>query len=76
MTWVLAGFIRALGLKYHEAVAGFTSLDDRAESACIDLLLALASEAISRVLYYDPNGCRPDRGRSPVHLLYPPPQPA
>jgi hypothetical protein len=86
---------RELRLKYHEAVAEFTSLDDRAESACIDMLLALAaepdgvlyldtyadrrpgqaasaenalapqvgaaaaaSEAISRVLYYDPMGRR------------------
>jgi GTPase SAR1 family protein len=83
---------RELRLKYHEAVAEFTSLDDRAESACIDLLMALAaepdgvlyldayndrqpsqaasadkvlasptlaaSEAISRVLYYDPKGRR------------------
>ena len=35
---------RELRLKYREAVAAFTSLDDRAESACIDLLLALAAE--------------------------------
>ena len=35
---------RELRLKYHEAVAEFTSLDDRAESACIDLLVALAAE--------------------------------
>ena len=83
---------RELRLKYHEAVAEFASLDERAESAYIDLLLALAaepdgvlyldayvdrhpghaaqaenalaaralatSEAISRVLYYDPKGRR------------------
>ena len=83
---------RELGLKYHEAVAEFTSLDGRAESGCVDLLLALAaepdgvlyldtyadrhpaqaasaetalaspafaaSEAISRVLFYDPRGRR------------------
>ena len=84
-----------LRLKYHEAVAEFISLDDQAETACIDMLLALgaepdavlyldahadwhpgqaapaekalvhqtdraisASEAISRVLYYDTKGRR------------------
>jgi TIR domain len=83
---------RELWLNYHEAVEEFTSLDGQGETACIDLLLALAaesdavlyldayagrypgqtmraenalvgpalaaSEAISRVLYYDPKGRR------------------
>lgn len=83
---------RELRLKYHEAVAEFTSLGGRDESGCVDVLLALAaehdgvlyldtyakrhpaqaataesalaspafaaSEAISRVLFYDPRGRR------------------
>jgi hypothetical protein len=43
---------RELRLKYHEAVAEFISLDDRAETACIDMLLALAVEP-DGVLYLD-----------------------
>ncbi len=43
---------RELQLKYQEAVAEFTSLDDRAETACIDLLLSLAEEP-DGVLYLD-----------------------
>lgn len=86
---------RELRLKYHEAITEFISLDERAETACIDMLLALAAErdgvlyldtyadrhpaqaapaenalarqadpvssaneAISRVLYFDPQGRR------------------
>jgi hypothetical protein len=43
---------RELRLKYHDAVAEFISLDDRAETACIDMLLALAVEP-DGVLYLD-----------------------
>jgi hypothetical protein len=44
--------IRELRLKYHDAVAEFTSLDDQTEAACIDLLLALAAQP-DGVLYLD-----------------------
>jgi TIR domain len=60
---------RELRLKYHEAVTEFTSLGERSESAGIDLLLALASEA-DGVLYLDAYADRhPGGAVSPARSL-------